>query len=96
MSVWILLESVNGVVGLMALYRIVRALRWDDVRDRGLTVLVGESPLTAWALAVEAFGQCRKRRGLRNCHYRLERQRSAMCVVTVGDTSYGMAKDFDG
>jgi hypothetical protein len=37
-SVWTLLESVNSVVGLMALYCIVRALRWDDVRDQCLTV----------------------------------------------------------
>ncbi len=38
-SAWTLLESVSSVIGLMALYRIVRALRRDDVRDRGLTVL---------------------------------------------------------
>jgi hypothetical protein len=38
-SVWTLLESVNSVIGLTALYRIVRALRWDDVRDRGPTDL---------------------------------------------------------
>ena len=34
-SVWTLLASVNSVIGLTAIYRIVRALRWDAVRGRG-------------------------------------------------------------
>jgi hypothetical protein len=38
-SVWTLLEAVNRVIGLTALHRIVRALRWDAVRGRGPTDL---------------------------------------------------------
>ncbi len=85
-----------GVIILTARNGRFSALTAVAVRDTGLTDRVRKTPPTAWALAVEAFGQCRKRRRLRNCHNRLERQRSAMGVVTVGDSSYGMAKDFDG
>ncbi len=61
-----------------------------------LTVGLGESPPAAWALAVETLGQCRKGRGLWNCHDRFESERSAMGVVTIGDSSGGMTKYFDG
>jgi hypothetical protein len=61
----------------------------------GLTDRVCEASPAARALAVKPFGQCRKRGGLRNCHDCLERERSAMGVVTKGDSSRGMAKDLD-
>ena len=62
------------------------------VGDSGRTDSVGKASSAAGAFAVEAFGQCGKSGRLPNCHDRLERQRSTMGIVTVGDASHGMAK----
>jgi hypothetical protein len=78
-SVWTLLEAVNSVIGLTALYHIVRALRWDAVRGRGLTDLgryrrsprgpKGWRPYTSW-------GRCTSRGGV---HARRTKRQLANC-----------------
>jgi len=55
-----------------------------------------ESPPATWTFCVEALYQRRKGRGLRNRHNSPEGQRSAMSVVAVSDSSYGVAKDLNG
>jgi hypothetical protein len=78
-SVWTLLEAVNSVIGLTALYHIVRALRWDAVRGRGLTDLgrYRRSPRgPRWWRPNAAWGRCTSRGGV---HARRTKRQLANC-----------------
>lgn len=72
-----------------------RSSRRSGGRCGSLICRIAEASSAARALAIKPFGQCQERRGLRNRHDGLERQRRAMGVVTIGDSCHGMAKDLD-
>lgn len=55
-----------------------------------------ELPSATLTFAVEALGQRRERRGLRNCHDGPESQRSAMSIVAIRDSSHRVAENLDG